>query len=795
MIKHYIKVALRNLAKQRYYTSINIIGLAFGIAASALIFLWINHETSYDKFHENYKNIYRVTTEASLGGQRFEVCLVPSLFAETFTEVCPEVEKTARITRYFDLVFKYKDNNFKEKKVIMADTSLFQLFHFKFLEGNPEKPFNSRESIILTESVAKKYFGNESALGKVLIVNNQNAVIVSAVIKDIPSNSHMKFNAALYFDVRDTWDNFNWLTYVMFHDGFSKANVKNSLREIVDNNILPEMSGYFGITVEQFKNAGNYIHLDMQSLKSIHLNSNYYGELEANGNKTYVMFFSIIALFILFIAGINYMNLSTAYYDTRVLEVGIRKANGATPGILVRQFLSESILISIAAFIIGIGIIEAALPLFTRFLDIEINEGMSKSWHFVLSLFALILVLGLISGIYPAAYLSRFKTTSILRHKLKSSGKPSLTIRSALVVTQFTITIVVIIATILVKKQVNFMLNKELGFTKEQLVVIEGANNLGDQKETFKNELLQNPQIINVSYSDTYPGENYNNITGYGLQGDGPDVQYVLKTISVSTDYFDTYEMDLIYGRKFYPTDRSAVILNENAMKLMKIENNPLNHHILSNDEPLLVVGVVKNFHHDALNITLDPMLIRLADIRFLNNINVRLAKGNAKEAMSYIHKKWDTISNNLPFEYYFLDEKLRSAYNAEMKAGKVFTVFSILSIVIACMGILGIASFLLQRRIKEIGIRKVNGAKITEILALLNKDYIKWVAVSFIIATPAAYYLMNKWLNNFAFKTEMNWWIFALAGLLVLSIALLTVSWHSWRAATRNPVEALRYE
>jgi putative ABC transport system permease protein len=339
------------------------------------------------------------------------------------------------------------------------------------------------------------------------------------------------------------------------------------------------------------------------------------------------------------------------------------------------------------------------------------------------------------------------------------------------------------------------MLNKELGFNKEHLVVLEGANALGDRKEIFKYELLKDPQITHATYTDTYPGESYNNITGYSITGGNPDARYVLKTISTDYDYFDTYEMEILYGRKFLPGDRSAVILNESAVKLLGIENDPLSHHIISNGEPLPVIGVVKNFNHEALNISLDPMLIRIVDNRFLNDITIRITGRNIKEAMSFIHEKWNNISNNEPFEYYFLDEKLRSAYATEMKAGKVFSIFSILSVFIACMGILGIVTFLLQRRIKEIGIRKVNGARVLELLILLNRDIIKWVLIAFLVASPIAWYAMHKWLENFAFKTSLNWWIFVLAGLLALGIALLTVSWKIWKSATRNPVEALRYE
>jgi putative ABC transport system permease protein len=339
------------------------------------------------------------------------------------------------------------------------------------------------------------------------------------------------------------------------------------------------------------------------------------------------------------------------------------------------------------------------------------------------------------------------------------------------------------------------MLNKELGFNKEHLVIIEGTNNLGDRKDVLKAELKQNPQIMSISYSDTYPGEIYGMITGFGLRKPDKRHQYILKTISADADYFDTYQMEMVHGRKFSQMDHDAVIINESAIKLMGIENDPLHHHLQLNDQSLPIIGVVKNFHHDALNISLDPMVILLQDNQYLDYMIIRLAGSDTKEIIQFIHKTWNRISNNIPFEYYFLDEKMQSAYKDEMKVGKVFSIFSVLSILIACMGILGIASFLLQKRIKEIGIRKVNGATIIGMIALLNKEYVKWVGISFLIATPVAWYLMHQWLNNFAFRTKIDWWIFVFAGVLAMLIAVLTISWHIWKAATRNPVEALRYE
>ena len=793
MFRMYLKTAFRNLLKQKYFSLINILGLAFGIAASVLIFLWVNHESSFDQFHKNYKNIFRLAADASMGGQKLKVCYVPSPMAKEMVDKCPDVLLSTRITPYYDVVYQYNNNFYKEKKAISADSNFFKLFSFTFIEGNPEKPYTSQNSIVLTKSIAKKYFGEEPAVGKVLLFNGRDPYTVSGVIQDLPSTSHMQFSMAVYLGEDNNWGNFNRMTYIMVKDNFSKSNVDNTLNDI-ETRIVKELATAFGMTAEQMESAGNYLYLDIQPIASIHLNSNLYGELEPPGNKTIVFFFSMIAVLILVIASINYMNLSTAYYDNRRMEVGIRKANGATKMRLVWQFLTESLLISLIAFIISIVLIRLFLPLFKNYFGLNVNEGVYGHWYFSLLVFALVIFVGFVSGIYPAAYLSQFKTIAALKNKTSSKLSKSFNTRSALVVFQFIITIVVIVSTILIKKQVDFLLDKDLGYNKQKLVVLEGANNLGTNKEVFKNELKQNPQIVNLCYSDVYPGANYQSVTGYNVEGYPADQMFILKTIQADADYFDTYQMKMAQGRSFNKTDKPSMIINEKAAELMKL-NDPTHNNIIWNGQSFPLVGVVRNFHHDPLNISLDPIIICLTDIQYYDYVTIRLAEGDTKEAMKFIADKWNNLSGNRPFEYFFLDNKIESAYKTEEKAGNVFSAFSVLSVLIACMGLFGIASFIIQRRVKEIGIRKVNGAKVSEILALLSKDFVVWVVIAFMVATPLAWFAMKKWLENFAYKTDISWWIFALSGIIALAIALITVSLQSWKAATHNPVEALRYE
>ena len=795
MLKSFLKIGLRNLIKQKYYSLISISGLAIGIAASAMIFLWVNYELSYDRFFTNYKNIYRITTESNMGGQEFNACLTPSSFAQAFSESCPEVKYITRTTKYFDVVLEANMKSFKEKKAIEADTNFFRVFNFKFIEGSEENPFPTKNSIVLTRTLAKKYFGDERATGKILSKNGKEPLMVSAVIEDVPPNSHMHFDCVLYFNKGNYWNNFNWLTYVLFKNNFSKKNVTYTLQNIVDDHIIISMANTFGVTTDQFTAAGNKIKLEIQPLKSIHLKSNFIGEFEANGSMTYVVFFITIGFFILSVAFINYINLSSVYYDNRLTEIGIRKATGATRDKLIYQFLVESFVISITAFILGILIMEVLLPVFKLFLGLNFNTGFSQNLLFKLIIFGAVVLMGMISGIYPATRISGYKIISIISSKQYSPIKSSFNARSILVVFQYATTIVVIIATILIIKQINFLNNKDLGFKKEQLVVIEGANYLEDKKEIFKNELEEDSRIVSLCYTDTYPGNGYSNINTYKVDELSPDKPYVLKTIGASPDYFKTFDMKIIEGHDFQTGDHPEAILNEKAAEIMNLKN-PLSDKIsIGNNNVFPIVGIVKNFNHDPLNASLDPILILLNDSRSLNFVIIRIAEGDIRDAMDLITNEWNKLSGKMPLEYYFLDSKLQSAYNAEMKAGKVFSIFTVLSIIIACLGMLGMVSFILQKRVKEIGIRKVNGAKVSEVLIMLNRDLVKWVVIAFIIATPIAYYAMHKWLENFAYKTNLSWWIFALAGVLALGIALLTVSWQSWRAATRNPVEALRYE
>ncbi len=793
MLKMYLKTALRNLLKQRFFSLINILGLALGITASVLIFLWVNHETSFDKFNTNYKHIYRLAADASFNGQNFNVCFVPSPMAKEMAEKCPEVVLSTRISPYFDLVYQYSGNYFKEKKVISADSNFFKVFSYPFIEGDPQKPFLGQNSVVLTKSVAIKIFGNEKATGKLLLIDGQDPLTVSGVIEDLPSTSHMQFSMAISMGEENNWGNFNRLTYLLLKDNFDK-NIVNKALDDVEQLIVKQMATAFGMTLEQFMSGGNHLNIRLQPLSSIHLNSNLYGELETPGNKTMVFFFSIIAILILVIASINYMNLSTAYYDNRRQEVGIRKANGATRNRLMWQFLSESFIISLIAFVFGIILIKIFLPLFSNYLDINLNEGIYNHWYFTLLVLGLIIIVGLISGLYPAIYLAHFKTVAGLQKINKTPLNKLMNTRSALVVFQFVITIVVIVSTIVIKKQVDFLLNKDLGFNKQKMVVIEGANNLGSNKEAFREELKQNPMIVNLTYSDVYPSAMYNNVTTYSVEGYSVDQQFILKTIQADAAYFDTYEMKIVQGRDVKPSDVPAIVLNQKAVDLLKMDD-PIHNKIRWNGQSYNVIGVVKNFYHDPLNVALDPIIIRVFDNRYFDYLTIRLAEGNTKDAMSFISDKWSEFSGNKPFEYFFLDSKLNSVYKAENKAGSVFTTFSILSVIIACMGLLGISSFMLQRKTKEIGIRKVNGARISEVITLLNTDFIKWVIIAFMIATPIAYFAMHKWLNNFANKIELSWWAFALAGFLVLLIALITVSWQTLNAARRNPVEALRYE
>jgi putative ABC transport system permease protein len=793
MFKMYIKTAFRNLLKQKYFSLINILGLSFGIAASVMIYLWVNHESGFDKFHKNYQNIYRLTADASLGGQKVSLCYVPSPMAKEMIDKSPEVTLATRITPYFDVVYQYNNNFYKEKKAISADSNFFKMFSFTFIEGNPEKPYPSQNSVVLTRKTANKYFGNEPAVGKVLLFNGRDPYTISGVIEDLPSSSHLQFSMAIYLGEDNNWGNFNRMTYIMVKDNFSKKNIDNTLNDI-ETKVIKVLASDFGMTTEQMYNSGNYLYLDIQPVASIHLNSNLYGELEPAGNKTIVLLFSIIAILILVIASINYTNLSTAYYDNRRMEVGIRKANGATRSRLVWQFLVESLLISLIAFFISMVLIRIFLPLFKNYIGLNVEEGLYGHWYFTLCVFALVVLVGFVSGLYPAAYLSQFKTIAALKNKTTSKLTKLFNVRSALVIFQFVITIFVIVATVLIKKQVDFLLNKDIGFNKEKLVVLQGANNLGTNKEVFKNELKQNPLIANLCYSDVYPGEMYQSITGYSVEGYTSDQQFVLKTIQADADYFDTYQMKIVQGRAFNNTDKPSMILNEKAVEILKL-NDPLHSKIMYSGAPFPLVGVVKNFNHDPLNISLDPIIIRLTDIQYYDYATIRLSEGDTREAMQFIADKWNKLSGNRPLEYFFLDSKIESAYKAEMKAGDVFSAFSVLSVIIACMGLFGIASFIIQRRVKEIGIRKVNGAKVAEILALLSKDFVIWVIIAFVIATPVAWFAMTKWLESFAFKTDISWWIFALSGLIALIIALVTVSLQSWKAATHNPVEALRYE
>jgi len=803
MIRNYLKITFRNLANHKFYTALNIIGLSIGIASCLLILLYVYNELSYDKFHTKAERIYRVGLNGKIADQEvFTTSTCPPM-AFTLVQEFPEVENATRMYTYWgQQIIRYGETAIVEEKVYFADSTFFDVFSYKLLEGDPATALTEPNTLVLPEDIAHKYFGDEPALGKTLLVGTEKTPHkVTGILEKLPSNTHLHFNMLrsmiTYENSRsEYWLNNNMFTYLLLHEGASPETLEAKFPTLVEKYVGPEVQQFLGVSLETFAEQGNKYGFFLQPLLDIHLYSHLNDELEPNGDITYVYIFAAIAFFIILLACINFMNLATARSANRAKEVGIRKTLGSLRSSLMRQFLTESVVLSLISTALALM---AALLLLSPFNNVagkEIsNELFTKPW-FLLSLLALMLIVGVLAGSYPAFYLSSFQPVEVLKGKLKAGMKSS-GIRNVLVVFQFFISITLIICTLLVYEQLEYTRTKNLGFDKENVVVIQGAWHLSESEQnTFKQELISHAQVVNASISNNVP-PGVNNTTVYRKKGTEEDI--LISTYHVDHDNLPTMQMELVQGRNFsldFPTDTAAVILNEAAVREFGFDN-PLNETILyfgdGRQQEFKVVGVIKDFNYETLRNKIRPLALFLT--KQGGNISVRIAPGNIASTLSVLEDTWEKYAPGEPFQYRFLDESYDALFRAEQRLGKVFSIFTGLAIVVACLGLLGLAAFMAEQRTKEIGIRKVMGASVTSVMLLLSKDFTKLVIIAFVLAIPAAYFVMDKWLEGFAFRIAIGPGIFILAGLTALLIAWLTVSWQSIKAASANPVHSLRSE
>lgn len=796
--------------RKKGYTLINILGLAIGMACFLLIFMFVWDESSFDKFHEKGEDIYRVALDRKYPGRMRSYAIIPHSYAETMKTDLPEVKEAVRLF-YFQgnaLSFKANDNVFEEPEAMWADSQFFELFTIPLLSGESATALNKPNTVVLTESAANKYFGTEDPIGKVLdIPGTPNDLVVTGICGDVPANSHLRFNlliSASSFNFLQTpnFVNFFAYTYLWLEPGTDPAALEAKFPQMVRKYAGGPIQRQFNVSYDDYITAGNGYDYYLQPLQDIYLTSNLENELKPPGSTTRNYIFGIIGLFILVIAIINFMNLSTARSTERAQEVGIRKTLGVRPKQLINQFLSEAILVSLFSLILSLVLLVFMLPLFNDLSGKTFTLGQMLSWQSIV-LFPLLAVgIGLLAGIYPAAVLSRFRPIEVLKGKLTAT-RHGIALRNGLVVFQFMISVVLIISTIVVFNQLQFIRNKELGFNQEKVLSLRGANVLNTQTEAFKEELLKLPEVSEVGGCNTMPGEAF---FGTSFRKEGDTETAFGSGITIDEDFINCLEMELLDGRNFSDAfnDSLSLLINETAVKELQMEDPigkrliTINADFQTGEETLTtytIVGLVKDFHFQSLHQAISPVYFfhNENETGASNVLSLRLQVDDFQQTIQKVENIWARFAPDQPFRYSFLEGDLSSLYVAEQVSQRIFGLFSLLAIFIACMGLLGLAAYITLQRTKEIGIRKVLGASTANLITLLSKDFLKLVFIALLIGSPVAWYAMNKWLENFAYRVDLNWTVFLLAGVLAIIIAFLTISFQAIKTARANPIKALK--
>ena len=816
MFKNYMTIALRNLRKHSFYTFINVFGLAVGIASCLLIVLYVTDELSYDNQHAAADRIYRVDCEIKFGPNHLRMAVTPGPMADALRNDYPEVETSGRFWNNGSVLVKRVDQNIKENDVVFADSSILNIFTIPFIQGNPKNALHDPNTMIISQRAAEKYFPNENPIGQTLILENKDNYKITGVYENMRATSHFQYDMMLAlvsvpYHRDPQWLSNNFSTYIKLKPQTDYKKLESKFPKMVDKYAGPEARLALGseFTMEKFRASGNMIEWTLRPMKDIHLHSDLTAELGVNSDITYVYLFGAIALFILSIACINFMNLSTARSANRAKEVGVRKVMGSLRSHLIRQFLTESILLSVFSFALALAIAWLMLPSFNEISDKQLflPFGVGSFWMIVV--LAAILI-GILAGTYPSFFLSAFKPANVLKGNL-SQGMKSGLVRSTLVVFQFSISILLIIGTIAVNRQLGFIQNKKIGFNKDQIIVIKDAYGMGNQLQSFKEEVLKDSRILRGTISGFLPvsGTNRSDNTHWpeGVQPNAENM-VALQCWRVDYDYLKTLGMKIKTGRDFakeFPSDSGAVIVNEAALKLFGFTGDPIGKKISTfgsngggsfdpkNIRSFPVVGVVEDFHFESLKQNISPLAFFLAKSSGL--ISFRFEAKNTQEVIASIEKSWKSMAPGLPFSYSFLDQDFGRMYSAEQRLGKIFVVFAGLAIIIACLGLFALTSFTAEQRTKEIGIRKVLGASVSSIVMLLSKEFGKLIIISFALAAPLAWYGVDWWLKSYTYKTEVGILVYLVAGLSAFLIAWITMSFQSFKAATNNPVDSLRSE
>lgn len=810
MFKNHLKIAWRSLKKRPFFTFLNTFGLAIGMAGGLLISLYIYDELSFDKMFADADRIYRVNADVKFGGKTMRSAEVGAPMAAAIQNDFSQIESVTRIRNQGSLLLRKSgtEANTKEVRVAFADSTVFKFFGINLLVGDSKTALTEPNTLVMTKTAAEKHFGIKNALGQSLLVNNTDTYTVTGVIDDLPKNSFLRDHSVFmamagYDDARQMlWTSHNYFTFIKLIPNSSIEYFQVQLQSMLAKYIFPYVQAFYpGITPESFSASGNYYRLNTIPLTDIHLYSNRDTELSVNSSIQNVYILSFIGLFLIVLASVNFMNLSTAHSLKRAKEVGVRKTLGSNKRELVQQFLTESGLISFISLLLALILTVVALPFFQDLSGKSVSLPFANPFFWVIICAATIL-LGLFSGSYPAFFMSRFMPVKTLKGGGQGSAGGG-NIRNTLVVFQFAISIFLIVATLVVFQQLRFIQSKDLGYAKNQVLIIDDVYAAGNQVRSFKEEVEQLGQVESVTLSGYLPTPSFRNDNSFFEEGSTEQENALqMQDWEIDYDYIPTLNMELIAGRNFekrFPTDSTAIIINESAVATLGIKPEEAIGMRLSKDlgekDPVFfkVIGVVKNFNFESLREEIRALSFSLGNST--GTMAVKLKAGDFSNAIAGIESIWNKMAPGQPFGYRFMEDSFNTTYEAEQRLGKIFMVFTVLSILIACLGLFGLAAFNAQKRTKEIGIRKVLGASVGQITYRLTTDFLKMVGIAVVIALPVGGYVMNKWLEDFSYRIEISWWVLAIAALLAVGIAILTVSYQSIKAAIVNPVKSLRTE
>ncbi|MBN2357429.1 ABC transporter permease [candidate division KSB1 bacterium] len=801
MLKNYFLVALRNLKKYKGYSFINIVGLAIGMACCILILLNVQDELSFDRFHANAETLYRVEQDQFYSGEPYHVNVTPFPMAPALKAEIPEVAEATRVVWSGGVLFRHEEKMFFERNLLYVDPGFLNMFTFPLLQGDVHSALKEPFSVVITREIAEKYFGDQDPVHKVLQLDHTYQLTVTAVLAEVPKNSLLQFDILIPYEVarlagrtnEEAWGSNSILTFVQLHDRSSVQAVNEKITElrhrrvrasILDN---PER-------LQRFDSARRTQFM-LNPVPRIRLYG-HFGYGRPMGDIQYVYIFSVIALFVLVIACINFMNLATARSAGRAREIGLRKVVGASKGRIIRQFFSESILLALLALLLAVALVILLLPVFNHISGKELSTGFLLRGHILLGIFVIALLTGMVSGSYPALFLASFQPVKVLQGRFKSGAK-STVLRRILVVAQFSLSIFLMIGTGIVYSQLQYMREKKLGLDKEHVMYIQMRGDIRHSYQAFKDELLKDTKILGVTAGSHRPTFIGSNSAGVDWDGKDPQQRILIGTSVVDYDFIETMKIELLEGRSFsrqFATDTSeAFLVNEEVVKIMGVES-AVGKRFSFMGRDGRIIGVMKNFHFKPVRDVIEPLAFALSP-RNTFYILIRLSPGEINEALQFVESTWARVIPNYPFDYRFLDEDFDATYRQEERITSLLKYFAAFAILIACLGLLGLASFTAEQRTREVGVRKVFGASLADIFILMSKEFIRWVLIANLIAWPLAFWVMRNWLQSFAYRIDIHWFVFLLSAMIALAVAILTVSYQAISVALSNPAKALKYE